>query len=174
MIMCLEDSLQLVSTLIESEAEEARASYQLWAHSTIEIERFLMQDIDHQVIGSRLAQKWEMSPTDHSPALLKLVALANLAGNCLFPYPGEQHHSLPVLFERIDAAIKKMGATPSDRTVEDALSGDIGQALDEVVDRLNVPTCLWALIDRREFFKVCYLMAPKVKSTAIAFLQQTG
>ena len=186
MIMCLEDSLQLVSTLIESEAEEARASDQLWAHSTIEIERFLMQDIDHQVIGSRLAQKWEMSPeviqvigqhheiTDHSPALLKLVALANLAGNCLFPYPGEQHHPLPVLFERIDAAIKKMGATPSDRTVEEALSGDIGQALDGVVDRLNVPPCLWALIDRREFFKVCYLMSPKIKSTAIAFLQQTG
>jgi hypothetical protein len=102
------------------------------------------------------------------------VALANLAGNCLFPYPGEQHHPLPVLFERIDAAIKKMGATPSDRTVEEALSGDIGQALDGVVDRLNVPPCLWALIDRREFFKVCYLMAPKIKSTAIAFLQQTG
>ena len=79
-----------------------------------------------------------------------------------------------MLFERIDAAIKKMGATPSDRTVEDTLSGDIGQALDEVVDRLNVPPCLWALIDRREFFKVCYLLAPKVKSTAIAFLQQTG
>jgi HD-like signal output (HDOD) protein len=186
MIMCLEDSLKLVNTLIESEAQEAQESNELWAHSIIDIERFLMQDIDHQVIGSRLAEKWELSPgiiqvighhhdiTEQSPDLLKIVALADLAGNCLFPYPGEKHHPFPALFERIDKAVKgKIGAR-FDQAVEEVLNEEIGDELAHVIGKLNVPDALWTLIDHKRFFKLCYITAPKIKSTAIAFLQQTA
>lgn len=38
----------------------------------------------------------------------------------------------------------------------------------------DVPNPLWELINRKEFFKVCYKTALNIKSTAIAFLQQTG
>jgi len=55
MLMCLEDSLELIMTLVDAEVQEQEGEGKLWAHSVLEIERFLMKDIDHQVIGQRLA-----------------------------------------------------------------------------------------------------------------------
>ncbi len=186
MIICLEDSLQLINAVIESEVKEAEEGGHLWAHSTLAIERFLMQDIDHQIIGARLAEKWELPPaliqvighhhnvSENSPHLLKLIALANLASNCLFPYPGEEHHPFPHIFAQIDAAIKSKAGMGFDEAVEQAIGQDCLEALAGALERLEVPDCLWQLIDFRQFFKICYLTAPKIKSASIAFLQQTA
>jgi HD-like signal output (HDOD) protein len=186
MLMCLEDSLTLVTALIEAEVQEQQEQGKLWAHAVIEIERFLMKDIDHQIIGGRLADRWEMAseiqqvishhhePHEQSPPLLKLVALANLAGSTLFPYPAtDAQHPFPQLFQRIEKAIKKSGKTGSEG-IEEAISQEIFEDLVDVLNRLEIPSYLWEIVDFKTFFKICYMLTPKIRSAAIAFLQQTG
>jgi HD-like signal output (HDOD) protein len=187
MLMALEESLTLIMALVESEVEEARKENKLWAHSVLEVERFLMQDIDHQVVGGRVAERWELPAemihvigrhhdvNEQSPPLLKLVALANLAGSMIFPYPAtEIQHPFPQLFEQIDQAIKKKSAKNMDEAVDEAISQDVFEDLVDVLNRLQVSDYLWELVDFKSFFKVCYLVAPKIRSAAISFLQQTG
>jgi HD-like signal output (HDOD) protein len=186
MIMCLEDSLELINTLIESEAEEAKSNGELWAKGVIDVERFLMKDIDHQVIGARLADKWELEPGitqvvghhhtihEQSPDLLKLVALADLAGNCLFPYPGEKHHPFPQLFARIEKGIKSKSGMSLDEAVDDVISQDIFEDLVDVLNKLNISEHLWELIGLKTFLKFFGTISQKRKSAAIAFLQQTA
>ena len=60
MLMCLEGSLELVMAVIESEVHDAQENGKMWTGTAIEVERFLMKDMDHQVIGGRLAQSWEI------------------------------------------------------------------------------------------------------------------
>jgi hypothetical protein len=158
-----------------------------WAHSVLEIERFLMKDMDHQVIGSRLAEKWEMDPGieqvighhhnihEQSPPILKLVALANLAANCLFPYPATaEQHPFPQLFARIDKGVKDKSSLSMDEAVDETISQDVFEDLVDVLSRLDISEHLWELIDFKTFFKLCYLTSPKIKSASIAFLQQTA
>lgn len=186
MVMCLEDSLELVMTLIEQEVQEAQAEDKMWAHPVVEIERFLMKDLDHQVIGGRLADRWEVDEnmrqviihhhdvSEHSPDLLKLVAFANMAATCLFPYPAaESQHPFPLLFERIDKALKKSTKSGAE-AVDEVISTEIFEDLVDVMNRLNIPTFMWELIDFKSFFKLCYVLAPRIKSATIGFLQQTG
>jgi HD-like signal output (HDOD) protein len=186
MLMCLEDSLSLVTALIEAEVQEQQEQGKLWAHAVVEIERFLMKDIDHQIIGGRLADRWEMAPEiqqvishhhephEQSPPLLKLVALANLAGSTLFPYPAtDAQHPFPQLFQRIEQAMKKSGKTGPEG-IDEAISQDIFEDLVDVLNRLEIPSYLWEIVDFKTFFKICYMLAPKIRSAAIAFLQQTG
>ena len=187
MLMCLEDSLKLIKTLIDSEVEEAKSEDKLWANSIIDIERFLMKDMDHQVIGSRLAEKWEMDPGieqvighhhnihEQSPPILKLVALADLAANCLFPYPAtDEQHPFPIIFKRIEKAIKDKSGMSMDEAVDEVIGQDVFEDLVDVLSRLNISEYLWELIDFKTFFKLCYLTSPKIKSASIAFLQQTA
>jgi HD-like signal output (HDOD) protein len=186
MIMCLEGSLELINTLIESEAEEAKSNGEIWAKGVIDVERFLMKDIDHQVIGARLADKWELEPGiaqvvghhhtihENSPHILKLVALADLAGNCLYPYPGEKYHPFPELFARIEKGVKSKGGMSLDEAVDDVIGQDIFEDLVEVLNKLEISEHLWELIDFKTFFKICYITSPKIKSSAIAFLQLTA
>ncbi|MEE3258904.1 MAG: HDOD domain-containing protein [Candidatus Latescibacterota bacterium] len=187
MLMCLEDSLKLVKALIDSEAEEAKNEDRLWAKSVLEVERFLMKDMDHQVIGSRLAEKWEMDPGieqvighhhnihEQSPPILKLVALANLAANCIFPYPatGEQH-PFPQLFARIDRGVKDKSSLSMDEAVDETIRQDVFEDLVDVLSRLDISEYLWELIDFKTFFKLSYLTSSKIKSASISFLQQTA
>ena len=186
MLMCLEDSLELVTALIESEAQEAKEEGRLWAHNVIEIERFLMKDIDHQVIGARLADKWELDDTfrrivanhheihENTAPLIKLVALANLAASTLFPYPAtDEQHPFPQLFQRIDKAVKKSTKKPPEAVAE-AISQDVFEDLVDVITRLEIPNHLWEIVDFKTFFQLCYVLAPNVRSATIAFLQQTG
>jgi HD-like signal output (HDOD) protein len=186
-IMCLEYSLKLITILVDSEAEEAKAEGKLWANSIIEIERFLMKDMDHQVIGSRLAGKWELdlsieqvighhhSIHEQSPPIVKLVALADLAANCLFPYPAtEEQHPFPIIFVRIEKSIKDKSGMRMEQAVGEAISQDVFEDLVEVFSRLDIDEYLWELVDFKTFFKLCYLTAPRIKSTSIAFLQQTA
>jgi len=186
MLMCLEDSLTLIAALIEAEVQEQQEQGKLWAHAVIEIERFLMKDIDHQIIGGRLADRWEMAPEiqqvishhhephEQSPPFLKLVALANLAGSTLFPYPAtDTQHPFPQLFQRIEQAMKKSGKTGPEG-IDEAISQEGFEDLVDVLNRLEIPSYLWEIIDFKTFFKICYMLMPKIRSAAIAFLQQTG
>lgn len=187
MLMCLEDSLTLIMALIDSEVQEQQGQGKLWAHSAFEIERFLMKDIDHQVIGQRLADKWDLPAQlnqviahhhdvhEQSPPLLKLVALANLAGSTLFPYPAtEKQHPFPQLCERIEAARKKKSGKSMEEAVDEAINQDIFEDLVDVLNRITVPSYLWELIDFKSFFKICFMLTPKIRSASISFLQQTG
>ncbi len=186
MLMCLEDSLELVMTLVEQEVQEAQAEDKVWAHQVIEIERFLMKDIDHQVIGGRLADRWEANfnlrqviihhhdVNEHSPDLLKLIAFANMAASCLFPYPAaDSQHPFPLLFARIDKGLKKSTKTGAE-AVDEVIGTDVFEDLVDVVNRLNIPSFMWEMIDIKSFFKLCYVLAPRIKSATIGFLQQTG
>ena len=186
MLMCLEDSLELVMTLVEQEVQEAQAEDKMWAHQVIEIERFLMKDIDHQVIGGRLADRWEVDENlrqviihhhdvnEHSPDLLKLIAFANMAASCLFPYPAaDSQHPFPLLFAQIDKGLKKSTKTGAE-AVDEVIGTDIFEDLVDVVNRLNIPSFMWEMIDFKSFFKLCYVLAPRIKSATIGFLQQTG
>lgn len=187
LLMALEDSLTLIRTLIDSEAEEERAKKRLWARSVLDIERFLMKDIDHQVIGGRLAEHWQLPEgtrlavahhhdvTPESPPLLKLTSLANLAASTLFPFPATaEQHPFPQLLDLIDKAAKKKPGKTLSQAAEEAVSQDVFADLTDVLTRLAVPDHLWEIVDFKTFFKVCYLLAPAVRATAIAFLQQTG
>ena len=40
--------------VIESEVQDAQESGKMWTGAAIEVERFLMNDMDHRVIGGRL------------------------------------------------------------------------------------------------------------------------
>lgn len=186
MLMCLEDSLELVMALIEQEVQEAQGDNKLWAHQVVEIERFLMKDLDHQVIGTRLADKWEVNASmqqviashhnvgEHAPSIVKLAALADIAGNCLFPYPAtDTQHPFPVLFKRIDQALKK-SPKQGPEVIDQIISEEIFEDLVDVLNRLGLPNHLWELIDFKSFFKMVYVLAPKIKSATIGFLQQTA
>jgi len=186
MVMCLEDSIELVMTLIEQEVQEAQSENKMWAHPVIEIERFLMKDLDHQVIGGRLADRWEVEEnlrqviihhhdvSEHSPDLLKLVAFANMAVTCLFPYPAaDSQHPFPLLFKRIEKGLKKSPKSGTE-AVDEVISTEIFEDLVDVMNRLNIPTFMWEMIDFKIFFKLCYVLAPRIKSATIGFLQQTG
>jgi HD-like signal output (HDOD) protein len=187
LLMCLEDSLPLIAALIDAEAAEAQQQKKLWAHSIREVERFLMKDMDHQVIGSRLADKWELEATlqqvighhhdihEQSPDLLKLVALADLGANTLFPYPATaKQHPFPVLFERVEKAVKKKATRNLEDAVDEVIGQDIFEDLVDVLTRLDISEHLWEIVDFKTFFKLCYMVDPKIKSAAIAFLQQTA
>ena len=186
MLMCLEDSLELVMALVEQEVQEAQAANQMWAHQVVEIEHFLMKDIDHQSIGIRLADRWELDASiqqvianhhqvaEHAPTIIKLIALADIAGNCLFPYPAtETQHPFPILFDGIDKGLKKSTKT-SPEAIDEVISEEIFEDLVDVLNRLNLPNHLWELIDLKTFFKVIHVLAPKIKSATIGFLQQTA
>ncbi|MEW6753294.1 MAG: HDOD domain-containing protein [Candidatus Latescibacterota bacterium] len=187
MLMCLEDSLTLITALIESEVAEHKARNALWARPVLDTERFLMKDMDHQVIGGRLADRWalpegvQMVISHHhdvhpgSPPLLKLVGLANLAASTLFPYPTTaEQHPFPQLMERIEKAAKKKPGRSLPQAVEEAVNQDVFADLVDVLNRLAPPNHLWEIVDFRTFFRLCYLLAPAVRTAAIAFLQQTA
>ena len=186
MLMCLEDSLELILALIEQEVQEEQEAGNIWARNAIEIERLLMKDIDHQVIGGRLAEKWEVDDSvrtvitrhheiqEHSPGIIKYVGLANAAANCLYPYPAtDTQHPFPLLFERIDKAVKK-STKQGVEAVEEAINEDIFEDLVDIISRLGISNHLWELVDFKSFFKLSYVVAPKIKSATIGFLQQTG
>jgi HD-like signal output (HDOD) protein len=186
MRMCLEDSLELVLTLVEQEVQEAQNENRMWAHQVIEIERLLMKDLDHQVIGGRLADRWELDESlrqviihhhdvsEHSPDLLKLVAFANMAASCLFPYPAaDSQHPFPLLFGRIEKGLKKSTKSGVE-AVDEIIGTEIFEDLVDVVNRLDISSCLWEMIDFKSFFKLCYVLGPRIKSATIGFLQQTG
>jgi HD-like signal output (HDOD) protein len=186
MLQCLEDSLEMITSLIAAGVKDDMGQGKLWAQPTTEIERLLMQDIDHQVIGYRLAKRWELDEKtcrvigfhhdleERSANLLKLIALADLAANTLFPFPAtEAQHPLPRLFERIAGIARKKPARTLAESVYNATEEVYPQLMD-VCGRLGIPQWTWRLIDATDFFFFCYQLAPKMRSITISFLQQTA
>ena len=187
MTMCMEESLELITTLIDSEFQAQKTTGKLWAHSVLDIERFLMQDMDHQIIGNRLAEKWEIDPgiqlvighhhdiQEHSPDLLKLIALADLAASTLFPYPATaDQHPFPLLFERIEQEVKKKDPNNLSASLSEVISQDVFEDLLDVLNRLEIPNHIWEIVDFKTFFQLCYILSPQIKRVSIGFLQQTG
>jgi HD-like signal output (HDOD) protein len=188
MIMCLEESMELINALIAAEVKEAQDEGKLWAHSLPDIEHMLMGDIDHQLIGYRLAKKWEMDDkacqvigAHHAvqardPNLAKAVALANLAASTLFPYPAtDTQHPLCRIFGRVtEIAKKKPGKTQQDSFRNAFHSMEVFSELGDVLKRLDTPAWLGDVVDFKDFFYLCYLLAPKMRATTIGFLQQTA
>jgi HD-like signal output (HDOD) protein len=187
MTMCLEESLELVLALIDDEFQECQREKKLWARSAVDLERFLMKDMDHQVIGRRLAERWELQPAlqdsigahhdlpARAPDLVRLIALANTAASTLFPYPAtEAQHPFPLLFGQVEKAIKKKAGKSMEDAVLEAVSQDVFEDLVDVLNRLQLADSLWEIIDFKSFFQLCYMVGPQVRSSAIAFLQQTG
>ena len=188
MIMCLEESMELIVALIAAEVKEAQDEGKLWAHSLPDLEHMLMGDIDHQLIGYRLAKKWEMddktcqvvgghhSVQARDPNLSKAVALADLAAYALFPYPStETQHPFCRIFARVaEIAKKKPGKTQADSVRNAFYSMEVFAELGDVLKRLEAPTWLGEVIDFKDFFFLCYMLAPKMRATTIGFLQQTA
>ncbi|MBI2505337.1 MAG: HDOD domain-containing protein [Candidatus Latescibacteria bacterium] len=188
MILCLEESMQLIVALIAAEVKEAQDESKLWAHALPDLEHMLMGDIDHQLIGYRLAKKWEMddktcqvigghhSVQARDPNLSKAVALADLAAYSLFPYPAtDTQDPLCRIFARVaEIAKKKPGKTQQDSVRNAFYSMEVFAELGDVLKRLEAPTWLGEIIDFKDFFFLCYMVAPKMRATTVGFLQQTA
>lgn len=61
-----------------------------------------------------------------------------------------------------------------DEAVNETTNQDIFEDLVDVLNRLEISSHLWEIVDFKTFFRMCYIIAPKIKSASIAFLQQTG
>ena len=61
-----------------------------------------------------------------------------------------------------------------DEAVNETINQDIFEDLVDVLNRLEISSHLWEIGDFKTFFRMCYIIAPKIKSASIAFLQQTG
>jgi hypothetical protein len=58
--------------------------------------------------------------------------------------------------------------------VEEVIATEIFEDLVDVMTRIGIPPFMWEMIDFKSFFKLCYVLAPRIKSATIGFLQQTG
>ena len=58
--------------------------------------------------------------------------------------------------------------------MDEVIASEIFEDLVDVVNRLDIPTFMWEMIDFKSFFKLCYVLAPRIKGATIGFLQQTG
>ena len=73
----------------------------------------------------------------------------------------------------VDKGLKKSTKTGAE-AVDEVIGTDVFEDLVDVVNRLNIPSLIWEMIDIKSFFKLCYVLAPRIKSATIGFLQQTG
>ena len=61
-----------------------------------------------------------------------------------------------------------------DEAVNETINQGIFEDLVDVLNRLEICSHFWEIVDFKTFFRMCYIIAPKIKSASIAFLQQTG
>lgn len=174
--LCFEDLLELLDALVDQQREEDRESGRVWAASTRSLERFLLGDLDHQKVGLILGKSWELEEnllkaiSEHhdlrpgSGDLTKLIALADLAANmvCSYPVQSKLHP-----FSRLQ---KRLNALDGDLDRGEKLFEEI----DEILDRMEVPSSLWETVDRRTFFALTAGLAPRVSGLTRSFLQQTS
>jgi HD-like signal output (HDOD) protein len=187
-LLCFEDSLELIDAVLESEVTDHEARGLLCAHSSIDIERFLMTDMDHQILGKRIAERWELDPwiqeviarhhsfdTDNgeSPsAMVQLIALANLAANMFacFPYRSTQH-PLRIITRRLKKSLGR-AKFRNPEAVEAAFDDNLMAEIEDILDRMNVPKSLWKTVDCRKFFTVSFVIQPEIKEATTGFLRQ--
>jgi HD-like signal output (HDOD) protein len=187
MALCLEDSLELLDPLIRSGLEQAEAEGRVWAESSKKLERTLMTDIDHEIIGGRIARRWGLDPRVQevvrghhevrrsSSDIMKLVALADLAANTTLTYPiAEEHHPLTRLFKRLRDEIADE-EDPERRWIrlEDTYPG-VEEEVGQVLAGLEISEGLWKIVDRDAFLKLCFHAGPRIRRATGAFLQMTA
>jgi putative nucleotidyltransferase with HDIG domain len=188
MALCFEDALMLMDPIVEAGVKEKDGEGKLWAESTIALEHSLMGDMDHQVVGGRIARKWNVDAslqeviTQHhnvrrtSAPLTRLVALADLAANTIHPYPyHENEHPFPRMFATLRQALKEQ---QGDRTEEAALDElfptQVGAQLADILQRLDVHETLWKMVDSAAFFRTCFVLGPAIRRVTSSFLSMTS
>lgn len=185
--LCFEDALSLIDPLVSLGVREAEAGNQIWADSPRKVERSLMNDIDHQTIGGRIARRWGLSPTmqevitQHhlvrrtSSPLTRLVALADIAANTLHSYPFEDaQHPFARLLQQVDDAVKAQNYRPADEVIQDVWEPLVASRLERVLSDYEVPENLWKTVDAPTFFRIVYALRPRVKRLTGTFLQMTA
>jgi putative nucleotidyltransferase with HDIG domain len=185
MTLCFEESLLLIDPLLESGLKEAEERGELWAESSKSLERSLMSDMDHQIIGGRIARRWGIDPriqqvitqhhdvTKKSPDLLKLVALADVAANTVCCYPCRtSQHPLPRLLDRVKKKVGDLSGADREKAMEESFQG-IDSELETVLRKLEVPDHLWQIVDRQAFFRLCFEVRPQIRKATTGFLRMT-
>jgi HD-like signal output (HDOD) protein len=180
MALCFEEALLMIDPIVEAGVKESDEKGEIWAESTRSVERALLEDMDHQVIGGRIAKRWGFEPAlqqvilqhhdvgRQSPDILKVVAMADLAANTLHCYPfREDQHPLPRLLERVTRSVEQ-GFEDLDGALEAA-----APELEKVLQGLEVPTHLWKTVDTKKFFALCHALRPSVRDATRSFLQMT-
>ena len=190
MVLCFEDPLSIMDSLVKAELNEFRArstNGAVWAKPVRSFEQFLLTDIDHQSIGARTGNFWELEnnlinvisghhevSTD-SPELLKLVAIADAAANTVAPYPYEtEQHPFPKLVSQIMGDTTQGEENDPATAMENVLTDEALQSAVTVFDDMEIPEALWHVIDQRSFLQLCCATAPSVGTAAQGFLSQTG
>ena len=128
----------------------------MWTGAAIEVERFLMNDMDHRVIGGRLAESWGIDTElqqvithhhdvgDKAPGLLKLIR--RHGGQLPLPLSCRGHSAPlpPVLHahrqsgEEVHQAWRRRSSRPSEEIFEDLV---------EVISRVPPAAHLSELVD---------------------------
>jgi len=188
-LLCFEDSLDLLDAIIEEEVAEQKAQGTAYAHSTITIERSLMRDMDHQILGQRIAERWELEhwiqevigrhhsyTTDEGKppsAMVPLMALANLASNMYscFPYRATQH-PLRIMTRKLKKGLGRDKFHDPD-AVKKALDDTLMADLRDTLDRMDVPKSLWETVDCRDFFTLAFVLQPQITDATTAFFRQS-
>jgi len=179
MALCFEELFLMVDPIVEHSIQDHESRGEIWAESCRSIERGLLHDMDHQVIGGRIAKRWGLAPslqqviaqhhdvTRKSPGLLKIVLLADVAANMLHSYPfAEGKHPLQQVMARMKAAVE--GGTELTSAIESSMDD-----LKSILERLEVPDHLWQTIELRDFALLCYALAPRIHEVTAAFLHMT-
>jgi putative nucleotidyltransferase with HDIG domain len=185
--LCFEDALELIDPIVSQGVAEAEAEGRIWAESACKVERDLMSDIDHQIVGGRIARRWAFSPamqdviTQHhlvrqaSPPLTRLIALANVGANTLHSYPyGEEQHPFSRLLRKIDAAVKGQPDRDSAEVFEETFASHVEPGLAEVLEQYGVPENLWKAVEAPAFFRLAGALRPHVKRLTSTFLRMTS
>ncbi|MBZ0266596.1 HDOD domain-containing protein [bacterium] len=185
--LCFEDALSLIDPIVSLGVRESEAGSRIWAESPRKVERSLMNDIDHQTIGGRIARRWGLAPamqeviTQHhlvrrtSSALTRLVALSDIAANTVHSYPYEDaQHPFARLLRQVDDAVKAQGSRPAEEVVDEVWDPLVASRLDTVLSDYEVPENLWRTVDASTFFRLVYAVRPRVKRLSSTFLKMTA
>ncbi len=184
--LCFEDALRLVDPVVSTGVREADAEGRIWAESSRQVERQLMGDIDHQTVGGRIARRWGLTPemqeviTQHhlvrrtSAPLTRLVALANLAANTLHSYPfQEEQHALSRLMGSMSEALQADERDEAEAW-PDHFALHVEPRLPQILEEYEVPDNLWKTVPAVDFFRLVWLLRPRVKRLTGTFLQMTA
>lgn len=187
--LCFEDSMALIDPIVSLGVKEADVERRLWAESPRKVERTLMSDMDHQVVGGRIARRWGLSQamqeviTQHhlvrrtSGSLTRLVALADMGANMIHGYPFKDEHNA---FCRLATALTKAAKTQvgedGDQFLPIALElyhSMFESQLPTLLEEYEVPENLWKTVPSTDYFRLAFALSERVKSLTGGFLQMT-
>jgi len=188
--LCFEDALSLIDPIVATGVRRGEETGGLWADPPLRVERSLMTDLDHQIVGGRLARRWGLAPVmqevvaQHhsvrrtSSPLTRLVALADLAANGAYSYPYlPDQHPVGRIFRQLDARVKAEAGFDEarrERAVAGAWPEVVESRLERVLATYDVPDDLWTPAGPSAFFRLAYRLRPAVTRLTNAFLKVTA